>query len=54
MDALVHLGLRLGGLEVMLQASLLDGLALDPFAFGEDGLSAAEVDVGGVRLSRLS
>ncbi len=31
----------------MLQASLLDGLALDPFAFGEDGLPAATVDVGG-------
>lgn len=31
----------------MLQASLLDGLALDPFAFVEDGLPAAEVDVGG-------
>ena len=31
----------------MLQASLLDGLVLDPFAFGEDGLPAAEVDVGG-------
>jgi hypothetical protein len=31
----------------MLQASLLDGLALDPFAFGEDGLPAPEVDVGG-------
>jgi hypothetical protein len=31
----------------MLQASLLDGLALYPFAFSEDGLSTAEVDVGG-------
>ena len=31
----------------MLQASPLDGLALDPFAFGEDGLPAAEVDIGG-------
>ena len=31
----------------MLQASCLDGLALDPFAFGEDGLPAAEVDIGG-------
>ncbi len=35
------------GLQVMLQASLLDRLVLDPFAFGEDGLPAAEVDVGG-------
>ena len=31
----------------MLQASLLDGLALDPFAFGEDGVPAVEVDIGG-------
>lgn len=31
----------------MLQASALDCLALDPFTFGEDGLNAAEVDVGG-------
>src|SRR6476469_3230330 len=31
----------------MLQASLVDGLALDPFAFGEDSLAASEVDVGG-------
>ena len=34
----------------MLQASLLDGLALDPFAFCEDGLSAAEVDIGGCEI----
>lgn len=31
----------------MLQASPVDGVALDPFAFGEDGLPAAEVDIGG-------
>jgi hypothetical protein len=30
----------------MLQAALLDGLSLDPFTFEEDGLAAAEVDVG--------
>ena len=30
----------------MQQAALLDGLAFDPFAFGEDGLTPAEVDVG--------
>src|SRR5271156_120162 len=29
----------------MLQATVCDCLALDPFAFGEDGLSAPEVDV---------
>lgn len=31
----------------MQQTSLADGLAFDPLAFGEDGLSAAEVDIGG-------
>lgn len=31
---------------MMSQASLLDGLALDLFAFGEDDLAAAEVDIG--------
>ena len=30
----------------MLQASLLDGLSFDPFSRQEDGLAAAEVDVG--------
>ena len=30
----------------MLQASLLDGLSFDPFSLQEDGLAAAEVDVG--------
>lgn len=34
-------------MQVMLQASVLDGLALDPFAVGEDGLPTAEVDFGG-------
>jgi hypothetical protein len=28
------------------QASLLDGLSLDAFAFEQDGLAAAEIDVG--------
>jgi hypothetical protein len=31
----------------MLQAALVDGLAFDPLAFGQDGLPAAEVDIGG-------
>jgi hypothetical protein len=31
---------------LMLQAPLLGGLALDPFAFDEDGLPASEVDSG--------
>ena len=30
----------------MLQAPVGQGLSLDPFAFGQDGLAAAEVDVG--------
>ena len=34
-------------MQVVLQATVCDCLALDPFAFEEDGLSAPEVDVGG-------
>ena len=30
----------------MLQSSLFDGLAFDPFALKQDGLTASEVDVG--------
>jgi hypothetical protein len=30
----------------MLQSSLFDGVAFDPFAFQQDGLASAEVDVG--------
>ena len=33
-------------MQVVLQATICDCLALDPFAFEEDGLSASEVDVG--------
>src|ERR1700729_3265914 len=32
-------------MQVVLQATVCDCLALDPFAFEEDGLSALEVDV---------
>ena len=32
-------------MQVVLQATVCDCLALDPFAFEEDGLSAPEVDV---------
>ena len=39
--------MRLCGMQVVLQATVCDCLALDPFAFEEDGLSASEVDVGG-------
>ena len=30
----------------MVQASVLDCLSFDPFSFKQDGLAAAEVDVG--------
>ena len=32
-------------MQVVLRTTVCDGLALDPFAFEEDGLSAPEVDV---------
>ena len=32
-------------MQLMLQATVCDCLALDPFAFEEDGLGASEVDV---------
>jgi hypothetical protein len=44
-EALDHLWLRLGGMQVMLQTTICDGLAFDPFAFEEDGLGSPEVDV---------
>jgi hypothetical protein len=34
------------GLLTVQQASVLDGLSLDPFAFDEDGRTSPEVDVG--------
>src|SRR4026207_2178718 len=36
----------LSGLPTMQQASIGDGLSLDPFPFDEDGLATFEVDVG--------
>lgn len=45
-EALAHLVLRLGGALLVDQASVLDGLSLDAFAVEQDGLAAAEVDVG--------
>ena len=33
-------------MQVVLQATVCDCLALDPFAFEEDGLGSSEVDVG--------
>jgi len=44
-EALARLGLSLGGFQLMLQSSLFDGVAFDPFSFQEDGLASAEVDV---------
>ena len=32
-------------MQLVLQAAVCDCLALDPFAFEEDGLSASEMDV---------
>ena len=40
-------GWSLSGFRVVLQSSLLDGVAFDPFSFQEDGPVSAEVDVGG-------
>ena len=34
----------------MLQASQFDGPSLDPFSLQQDGLAAAEVDVGGCEI----
>ena len=45
--ALARLGQSLSGFQVMLQSSLLDGVAFDPFSFQEDSPVSAEVDVGG-------
>jgi hypothetical protein len=43
-----------GGMQLVLQAAVGNGLSLDPFSFHQDGLAAPEIDVGGVRLSMLS
>ena len=40
-------GWSLSGFRVVLQSSLLDGVAFDAFSFQEDGPVSAEVDVGG-------
>jgi hypothetical protein len=40
-------GWSLSGFRVVLQSSLLDGVAFDPFSLQEDGPVFAEVDVGG-------
>jgi hypothetical protein len=38
---------------LVLQSSLFDGLAFDPFALQKDGLGSAE-DIGRVKFCRLS
>ena len=38
--------MTLGGLALVHQAAPLDGSSLDAFAVEQDGLAAAEVDVG--------
>jgi hypothetical protein len=40
------LGLSLGGFQAVLQSSLFDGVAFDPFPFQCDGLVSTEVDIG--------
>ena len=44
-EALDHWVLRLCGAQLVLQATICDCLAFEPFAFEEDGLSAPEMDV---------
>ena len=44
-EALDHLWLRLSRMQAMLQTTICDGLAFDPFAFEEDGLGASKIDV---------
>jgi hypothetical protein len=44
-EALGHLWLRLCGIQLMLQTTICDGQAFDPFAFEEDRLGPPEVDV---------
>src|SRR3954466_8545134 len=51
MEALAHRSWRLCGLLLMQQAALLDGLSLDAPAFLQDGLTAAEVDIGGCEIA---
>ena len=48
-EALARWGWSLSGLQVVLQSSLLDGVAFDPFSLQEDGPVSAEVDVDEAR-----
>jgi hypothetical protein len=44
--------LILCGIHLVLQATILDCGSVDPFSFEQDGLSAAEVDVGRCEIVR--
>jgi hypothetical protein len=48
------MGWGLSSFRLVLQSSLFDGLAFDPFALQKDGLGSAEVDIGRVKFCRLS
>ena len=43
---MAHLLNRLSGESGVHQASVLDGLSFDPFAFQDDGVASAEVNIG--------
>ena len=45
-ECLAHLFSMLGGLLAILQAPLVDGALLDPFALLQDLVTASEVDIG--------
>ena len=44
-EALDRLWLRLCGMQLVLQATICDSLAFDPFAFEEQGFGSAKIDV---------
>ena len=46
-EALAHRFVKSGGVQLMLQAAVGDGLSFDPFSFCQDDRPASEVDVGG-------
>jgi hypothetical protein len=43
-----------GGLQVVLQSTVGNGLSFDPLSFGQDSRAAPAIDVCGVRLLMLS
>ena len=46
MEDATYRTIDLCGVHLVLQATILDCGSFDPFSFQQDGLSAAEVDVG--------